>query len=102
MNGKKAECRTEAGEFHPVVDRNRCEGKAACVEVCPYGVFIMGKLPVELRRGLTLRGKVKGYVHKWRQSIATGAGDCHACGLCVEACPEQAIKLARREVSAEA
>ena len=89
------DCRHDAGKFTPVIDRNRCEGKEACVAVCPYHVFTMGTLPSAERRGLTLLGKVKGVVHRWHQSFATNAEACHACGLCVTACPEKAIALAR-------
>jgi len=44
---------------------------------------------------LTLAGKVKGFVHRWHQAFATNAAACHACGLCVAACPEKAITLER-------
>jgi NAD-dependent dihydropyrimidine dehydrogenase PreA subunit len=95
VNGNEPECESEAGVFQPVIDRNRCEGKGICVAVCPYQVFDMGALAAQHRRGLTLRGKLKGYVHRWRQSFATGAEDCRACGKCVAACPEAAITLVR-------
>ncbi len=95
MDDHDAECSAEAGVFRPVVDRNRCEGKQACVAVCPYQVFSMATVPREGRRGLTLAGKVKGYVHQWHQAFATNAHACHACGLCVAACPENAITLER-------
>ncbi|HEX4985883.1 MAG TPA: ferredoxin family protein [Burkholderiales bacterium] len=90
------ECRQEPGRFQPVIDRNRCEGRQACVAVCPYGVFVLGTLSREDRAGLTLRGKLKGFVHRWQQAFATNADACHACGLCVAACPEDAITLARK------
>ena len=45
----------------PVIDRNRCEGKAACVSVCPTNVFVVAVLPAEERRGLTLMGRLKGF-----------------------------------------
>jgi NAD-dependent dihydropyrimidine dehydrogenase PreA subunit len=90
-----ADCAERAGEFHPVIDRNRCEGKEQCVALCPYRVFLIATVPVEERRGLSLRGKLKGYVHRWQQAFAVNAQACHACGLCVKNCPEQAITLVR-------
>ena len=89
------ECKQEPGRFRPVIDRNRCEGKKECVVVCPYDVFTMGTVPKEDRKGLSLRGKLKGLAHRWQQAFATNADACHACGLCVAACPEKAITLAR-------
>lgn len=88
-------CGPAAGVFRPEIDRNRCEGKAACVAVCPYQVFSLGRLAPEHRRGLSLRGKLKGYAHGWKQAFTPQADACHACGLCVAACPEQAITLKR-------
>jgi 4Fe-4S ferredoxin len=85
-------CRDDA-RVVPVIDRNRCEGKEDCVPVCPYQVFEMGTLSPDERRGLSLSGKLKGFFHRYRQSFATGAARCHACGLCVTACPEKAISL---------
>ena len=85
-----------AGVFAPVIDRNRCEGKQACVAVCPYHVFVMDTLPAGQRKQLSFRGKLKGFAHRWQQAFAANADACHACGLCVAACPEQAISLVRR------
>jgi NAD-dependent dihydropyrimidine dehydrogenase PreA subunit len=101
MNDSAAQCPQEPGIFRPVIDRNRCEGKEDCVAVCPYQVFSMGTVAPEQRRGLTLRGKLKGYAHKWHQSFALNADACHACGLCVAACPEKAISLSSEPVSPE-
>jgi NAD-dependent dihydropyrimidine dehydrogenase PreA subunit len=89
------DCGQPAGVFEPVIDRNRCEGAGDCVRVCPYGVFDLGKLLPAQRSGLSIRGRVKGFVHRWNQSFAVHADACHACGLCVKACPEDAITLRR-------
>jgi NAD-dependent dihydropyrimidine dehydrogenase PreA subunit len=81
--------------IQPVIDRNRCEGKKECVAVRPYNVFTIATVAPELRRGLSLRGKLKGFAHRWQQAFVSNAGDCQACELCVSACPEKAITLTR-------
>jgi 4Fe-4S ferredoxin len=88
-------CPSEAGVVRPVIDRNRCEAKAACVAVCPYQVFAIGALTPEQRSGLSLRGRIKAFVHGGRQALVVRGDDCHACGRCVPACPEGAISLER-------
>ncbi len=89
------ECKHEAGVLRPVIDRNRCEGKGDCERVCPESVFTIGTLPAELRTGLSLKGKMKGFAHRWQQALLVNEHACKACGLCVTACPEAAIKLMR-------
>ena len=89
------ECKHDAGTFVPVIDRNRCEGKGDCVRVCPVGVFRVEYLPKEMRASLSIKGMVKGFAHRWQQAMLVNAGACEACGLCIEACPESAIKLVR-------
>ena len=91
----KAECKQDAGIFAPVIDRTRCEAKEDCVEACPYNVFEVHKLGDEDKRELPLIARVKAWVHGNRQAFAVRADQCHACGLCVIACPERAIKLMR-------
>lgn len=95
MDEPDPECKQAAGVFTPIVDRNRCEGEQECVKVCPYHVFSMMTVPREERSALTLRGKIKGYVHNWHQAYTVNGAACHACGLCVSACPEKAITLVR-------
>lgn len=83
-----------AGKVAPIIDRNRCEGKADCVRVCPFDVFRIEVLSREQRSALTWRGRLKAWGHGGRQAMVVNGGDCHACQLCVAACPEQAIRLA--------
>jgi NAD-dependent dihydropyrimidine dehydrogenase PreA subunit len=88
-------CKQAPGAFAPVIDRNRCEGKGDCVRVCPVSVFRVETLPAEQRQGLSLRGRLKGWAHRWQQAVAVNAAACEACGLCVQACPEKALTLRR-------
>jgi NAD-dependent dihydropyrimidine dehydrogenase PreA subunit len=83
----------DPGRLVPVIDANRCEGKEDCVEVCPYDVFTVRKLSDTERGALGLRTRFKVLVHGGKQAFVERPADCHACGLCVTACPEKAIQL---------
>jgi 4Fe-4S ferredoxin len=83
----------DIGVLVPVIDRGRCEAKADCVDVCPYHVFEIRPLVAADKAALSLLGRLKARAHGNRQAYAVRAADCHACGACVTACPEKAIKL---------
>ena len=87
-----AECK-EPGRLIPVIDSRRCEGKEDCVRVCPYHVFTVRKLSEAERSALGALTRFKVFVHGGKQAFVERAADCHACGQCVTACPEKAIKL---------
>jgi NAD-dependent dihydropyrimidine dehydrogenase PreA subunit len=87
-----ADCKT-AGALIPVIDRSRCEAKGDCVDVCPYHVFEVRPLAPADKLGLSWFARFKARVHGDRQAFVVRGAECHACGLCVSACPERAIKL---------
>ena len=87
-------CKVVPGRVAPVVDKNRCEAKEECVRVCPYDVFEMRKLTRQDKAGMSLLGRLKSAAHGNRQAFVLNPESCNACNLCVEACPEQAIRLA--------
>jgi 4Fe-4S ferredoxin len=89
---ERTECK-EVGRLMPVIDSRRCEAKADCVQVCPYDVFTVRRLTDAERSALGLLTRFKVFVHGGKQAFAERAEDCHACGKCVAACPEKAIKL---------
>ena len=90
-----AECKQAPGVYLPVVDRNKCEGKRDCVAACPYDVFEVRQIDDGDFAALTFFGKLKSRVHGKVTAYTPKAPDCRACGLCVSACPEKAIKLVR-------
>lgn len=83
----------EVGRLVPVIDSSRCEGKEDCVRVCPYHVFTVRRLTETERSALGWRTRFKVFVHGGKQAFVERGPDCHACGKCVVACPEKAIKL---------
>lgn len=88
-------CKQSPGVVAPVIDRTRCEGKEVCVAVCPYDVFEVRVLSRVERSALPLFGRIKAASHGNRQAFVIRAELCHSCELCIEACPETAIRFAR-------
>jgi NAD-dependent dihydropyrimidine dehydrogenase PreA subunit len=91
----KTECRAKPGEFVPVIDRAKCEGKSDCVDVCPYDVFEVRRMDDADFARLHFLAKLKSMTHGRRTAYTPRADACQACGKCVAECPEEAIKLAR-------
>lgn len=89
-------CRADPGTWVPVIDRGACEGKQDCVAVCPYSVFELGRLTDAEYEGLGFVGRLKARGHDRKTARTPHADACRACGLCVVACPEDAITLERR------
>jgi NAD-dependent dihydropyrimidine dehydrogenase PreA subunit len=86
-------CRATPGTFVPVVDHGRCEAKSDCTQVCPYDVFTVTRITDADFSSLSLFGKARSIAHRRQTAYPVRSDDCHACGLCVVACPEQAITL---------
>ena len=95
MNSNKniSSCAEVSGRVAPTVNRNRCEGKEDCSQVCPYDVFSIQKLTEEDRANLSLITRLKVWAHGGKQAYVTNPKNCHACKLCISACPEKALKL---------
>lgn len=89
-------CKQEPGVMLPIVDLTRCEGKGDCVDVCPENVFWVQRIEPNEYRDLNLVHKLKLRVHGMQVAYTPNAQACRSCGLCVSACPEQAITLKRR------
>jgi NAD-dependent dihydropyrimidine dehydrogenase PreA subunit len=87
-------CEAEPGRWLPRVDRARCEGKGDCVAVCPYDVFAIGRIDDDELAGLPWLARLKSRAHGRRTARLRAPDACRACGLCVVACPEEALRLA--------
>ena len=88
------DCR-EAEIMKPLIHLGKCEGAGDCAEVCPYDVFEIRKATEAERADFNLKERIKSFVHGHKKGFVVKANQCHACGLCVKACPEKAIKLVR-------
>jgi NAD-dependent dihydropyrimidine dehydrogenase PreA subunit len=89
-------CKSPAGAFEPVVNRSKCEGKAACAVVCPVHVFEVKRITDPDFASLGWFGKLKSIAHGRQTAYTPNASACEACGKCVTACPEDAITLRRK------
>jgi|SRR6266853_2583846 NAD-dependent dihydropyrimidine dehydrogenase PreA subunit len=86
-------CGANPGAYRPVVDRKRCEGKAACASVCPYNVFEIRTIDETEFKALPMVARIKLWMHGKQTAYTARSDACQACGLCVVACPEKAISL---------
>lgn len=91
-----ANCKQAPGVIVPVVNLKRCEGKADCAVVCPEDVFLIRRIDTADYARLGPLNKLKLRVHGMKVAYTPNADACLACGLCVTACPEHAITLARK------
>ena len=91
------DCKQPPKVVAPVIDALKCEGAGDCADVCPYDVFEIRKLTKAELKTLPLGPWIKVLVHGGKQGFVTAPDVCHACGLCVTACPEKAIRLTRLE-----
>jgi NAD-dependent dihydropyrimidine dehydrogenase PreA subunit len=89
------ECKAAAGTWRPVVDRSSCEAKGDCVDVCPYDVFEVRRIAAGDFVRLNFIARLKVRVHGMQTAYTPRADACRACGLCVVACPEDAITIER-------
>jgi NAD-dependent dihydropyrimidine dehydrogenase PreA subunit len=88
-----AGCAGTPRRVRPVVDRGRCEAKRACVDACPYDVFEVRRIDDADYAALPFLARMKVLVHGMKSAYTPRADACRACGLCVTACPEGAIRL---------
>jgi 4Fe-4S ferredoxin len=92
----ESECRFDPGYMIPVIDPTRCEAKGPCVPICPYDVLAIRAVPSEEKAVLPFTARMKLFVHGGKQAYALDPDACRGCGLCVQVCPEKAIKLHKR------
>ena len=88
-------CKAAPAAFRPVIDHGRCEGKSDCLAVCPFDVFEVRKIDDADWKPLRVLAKIKVLAHRKQTAYAVRASACQACGLCVVACPEKAIRLVK-------
>jgi 4Fe-4S ferredoxin len=90
-----SQCKPESGTVRPVVNLKLCEGKGDCERVCPENVFEVRRIDDADYASLGVLQKFKLRVHGMKVAYTPNADACRSCGLCVAACPERAITLAK-------
>lgn len=91
---EKSDCK-DPQVLQPRIHLGRCEAKNECVDVCPYDVFEVRRSTPGERAGMTWLEGLKSFAHGHKKAFVVRPEQCHSCGLCVPACPEQAIQLER-------
>ena len=94
MKPIKSNCDEASGKLKPLVNLNNCGGKEDCIPACPFDVLEMRTISPEDRSKLNLKGKLKTFFNA-QKAYVIDPDLCHACGICVQVCPEKAIKLVR-------
>jgi 4Fe-4S ferredoxin len=89
-------CKFDAGMMVPIIDPMRCEAAGPCVPICPYDVLGIRTVSPAEKAELPLMGRLKLFVHGGKQAFVLDPDGCRGCGLCMQACPEKAIKLQKR------
>lgn len=80
----------------PVIDYNKCTGQGVCVEVCPVDIFEIRNLDqIEFCEETKASGMCPEptFATKAKRSYPVNIDDCTECEICIEKCPEQAIRL---------
>jgi NAD-dependent dihydropyrimidine dehydrogenase PreA subunit len=90
-------CDETGGKLMPLINMSKCGGKEDCIPACPYDVLVMRPITPEDRLTLNFKGKIKTFF-KPNKAYVTDPSLCHACGICVQICPEKAIKLVRAKI----
>lgn len=72
-----------------IINRNKCEGKATCLKVCPENVFELA----EPKEGISFITRFKLRVHGRKQAHVVNEEACTACMKCVEMCTENALQI---------
>jgi NAD-dependent dihydropyrimidine dehydrogenase PreA subunit len=94
MKQNKLNCNETSGKLMPIINLSNCGGKEDCIPACPYDVLEMRTIFPEDRLKLNFKGKIKTFF-KPKKAYVTDPSLCFACGICVQVCPERAIKLVR-------
>lgn len=94
MKEKESNCDKTSGKLKPLINLNNCGAKEDCIPACPYDVLEMRSISSDDRLTLNLKGKIKTFF-KPNKAYVKDPNLCYACGLCVQVCPEHAIKLIR-------
>jgi 4Fe-4S ferredoxin len=90
-------CRTMSDTpIIPVINHRRCEAKRDCLRVCPNDVFEVRRMDPDDFARLGGLGKLKSIAHRRVTAYVARPDRCNECGLCVPACPEQAIRFVPR------